>query len=267
MDALYGLSFELRGPKKVPTLIISIPLESFEKLMPIWQGIVERTNDEDLRKYFGRLSPLSAKEGAFGYRKCAVVENGAQRKQIVFPIRKSTVRETVATLNRVLSILSFVVEDSFNIIRSGKQLFTAETNAGSFGMHSHNIYGWVSTLLKKWLLEYFESHERQRLGWPRSEVVLFPPNIVEALAMTWKAASGRKPSDMAMDGVGGYINEDERFMMCCPGNACDVAIYPDNTEMISSHNLDTPDQQLALLAGLFSLFEFIQKHPDAKSAP
>ena len=67
------------------------------------------------------------------------------------------------------------------------------------------------------------------------------------------------------------INDDGHLIITCPGDACDIGMYPDRFfgfesvfEEIHPHNTDTPIQQLTLLVGLAAMCDEIRKFNSKK---
>lgn len=271
MDTLYGLSYEARGEKPVPTLIVSINLNDEEKIIEILKKVITRESRESLNSYLGDKdeSISFAFENGFGHGKCAILEKTETKFRFVFPLSREKLRETTVTLNTLLFCLPVRVENYYKLVNEGKQLFTLETRYGFDGHYSHAIVGYSSTEFKNWLDDYFQNRPKVKAGYGRfnPEITLLPDSFREAMALSWQKVSGRKPSQMAMDGVGGWIREEQLFTFVCPGNAASAGTYPNEHGKISSHNVWAPEMQLTLLTGLFCLFNFIQKHPNAKSAP
>ena len=65
--------------------------------------------------------------------------------------------------------------------------------------------------------------------------------------------------------------ENGRFYLRTIGNACDISTLdgehrqPGEGHELGCHNLDTPIQQLSLLAGLATMHELAQKNIDKRS--
>ncbi len=270
MDELYGLSYEARGEKPIPTLIINIKRAQEEEAMEILRKVTQREPDERQVNYLKKKKSLPfALENGFGHGSCGVIEKDDNHVRFTFPLARRNMRETVVTINTLMFCLSARIEDYYSeLVQTDLQLFTFDTTYGESHHYSHAIMGYPSRRFKDWLDDYHTSHPKivTRDGLKR-EIVFFPDYFIEGMARSWHKLSGRKPSQMAMDGVGGWVRGEQLFTFVCPGNAASAAIYPGHEYQISSHNVWAPEMQLTLLTGLFCLFEFIQKHPDAKSAP
>lgn len=89
------------------------------------------------------------------------------------------------------------------------------------------------------------------------------PNVAKAMQMANEKLIRRAE---AINRFQLLIHEDMRFRIDVPGNACDIAIYPDrfmhfrsDYEEVNPHNTDTPVQQLTLLVGLAKMCDEIRK--------
>jgi hypothetical protein len=270
MDTLYRLSYETRGPKNVPTLIINIRLEDFEKALPLLKRFTEREPSDDTKRYLHKRGsfPFRTSEASIGYRECGEVEHEEDRVKLVFPLRRAMARETSASIYEIFSVLSMLHASNYELVAENSQLFTLYTRYGFGDHYSHAIVGYQSPKFEEWLEDYYQSHPKVKVDDRAymSEIVCFPDFFMERMALAWKSLSDENPAQKGMDGVGGWVRDERLFTFVCPGNAASAGIYP-NERKISSHNVWAPEMQLTLLIGLFSLFEFILKHPDARSAP
>ena len=123
--------------------------------------------------------------------------------------------------------------------------------------YGHALGGYVSSRVMSWLREQ---------GKLSSETALAPPEIALAMRQAFKAVTLRKFHKLAKS-CEAVITTDGRFMLSCIGNACDLSIYPDNMTheidefgvRVSCHNLDSPDQQITLLAGFVKLCELARQ--------
>ncbi len=266
MDTLYGLSFETRGARPVPTLIISIKREQGHKFMEILRNMTQREPGEKKERYLKESSLPFNLENGFGHGKCGTIETDNEKIRFVFRLARKTMRETTATISNLLFCLSIQLEDHYRVVDEDQQLFILSTSYLGSDHYSHAVTGYSSPRFKKWLDDYFESHPKVKAGRDIFAPVItrLPHSFIEALTLAC-----RKLFDRALwsEGVGAHIREDQLFSFRCPGNAASAGTYPNEQGMISSHNVWAPEMQLTLLTGLFSLFEFIQKYPDAKSAP
>lgn len=270
MDTLYSLSYETRGPKNVPTLIINIHLEDFEKALPLLQRFTEREPSDNRKGYLHKRGsfPFRTSEASIGYRGCGEIEYEEDRVKLVFPLRRAMARETSASIYEIFSALSVLHNNDYELVIENKQLFVISTSYG-FGHHySHAIMGYQSPKFEVWLDAYYQSRPKIKssYGLGAEEIVRFPNFFMERMALAWNSLSGENPTQKGMDGVGGWVREEKLFTFVCPGNAASAGIYP-NERKISSHNVWGPEIQLTLLVGIFSLFDHIIKHPEAQSAP
>lgn len=266
MDTLYGLSFEMRGEKHVPTLIVSIRAKQEEKVMEILRNMTQGEPGEKKNGYLKESSLPFCLENGFGHGRCGTIETDDEKIRFVFPLARKTMRETTATISNLLFCLLVQLEDHYRVVDKDQQLFILSTSYLGSDHYSHSVTGYSSPQFKKWLEDYYDGHPKVKAGHDRFAPVItrLPRTFIEALTLAC-----RKLFDRALwrEGVGAHIREDQLFSFRCPGNAASAGTYPNERGMISSHNVWAPEMQLTLLTGLFCLFEFIQKHPDAKSAP
>lgn len=129
------------------------------------------------------------------------------------------------------------------------QLLSVETMFKQ-DMHGSSLWGKYSVPLVNWL---------GGLGrWKRTELL----EMVRAMRIAYTHMAGRVYSDIAFQAV--VENNRGWLNVSCPGNACDL--NPDSHEWkhgegyeFSSHNVDSPIQQLTLLAGLAALHDWARK--------
>jgi len=267
MDALYSLSYETRGDAKpIPTLIISIRTEQEEDIMDILTKVTQREPSNTKEHYLKERSLPFSLENGFGHGKCGTIEKDIEKIHFIFPLARKSMRETTATISNLLFCLSMQVENYYDTIDQNSQLFMLLTNYLGSDHYSHAISGYSSPRFKQWIEEYYQSHPKVKAGHDRfaPEIARFPANLLEAMSLSCQRLFERV---LWKEGIGGWTRDDQLFSFVCPGNAASAGTYPNERGMISSHNVWAPEMQLTLLTGLFCLFELIQKHPDAKSAP
>ncbi len=271
MDTLYSLSYETRGPKNVPTLIINIHLEDFEKALPILKRFTDREPSDDTKRCLHKRGsfPFRISDTCIGYQGCGEIEHEEDRVKLIFPLKRVMARQTSASIHEILSALSAALYESYyKLVSEDAQLFTLSTSYGFGNHYSHAIVGYQSPKFEAWIDEYYQSHPKVKAGYGTfaPEVTQFPDFFTERMALAWKSLSGKNPTQKSMDGVGCWVREERLLTFVVPGNAASAGIYP-NESKISSHNVWAPEMQLTLLVGLFSLFDHIVKYPDAQSAP
>lgn len=126
------------------------------------------------------------------------------------------------------------------------QLLTVNTITRE-GMHGGSLDGKISIPLRKWL-SYFDDH---------AEI----PEMLQAMKTAYNQMTGLR--DYHQFGFQVYV-KGGGFVADCPGDAC--GIYPSDWNMkegkgykFSCHNVDTPMQQITLLAGLAVLCDKARK--------
>lgn len=129
------------------------------------------------------------------------------------------------------------------------QLFTIRSITGR-GMSNCALGGMFSIALRNW------SSGRGHSG-PILE-------IITAMQTAEKHMMGKLPRFLEHYFMATVTSESGWLMISCPGNAC--GIHPSDTWLkdyggyeFSSHNVDSPLQQLTLLAGLAALHDLVDK--------
>ena len=129
---------------------------------------------------------------------------------------------------------------------SSVQLMEVRTTTEN-GMHGGSLYGHISIPLKEWI---------QSVGEAKI------PEMVHAMETTYDTMMGKE--DYHRFSFNAYARERGGFTTSCPGDAC--GLHPTDWNMskgkgyeYSCHNVDTPAQQLTLLAGLAALHDRVRK--------
>lgn len=128
-------------------------------------------------------------------------------------------------------------------------------------MHAAPLGGWVSPAFADWV---------DRIHTERSRI----PVIEEAMWRAWNAISAyrvrkeRGPNPFM--GFSSRFGENGSFFLSCLGNACDISTtewWEREAGMgheLGCHNLDSPIQQLSLLAGLAALHDIADNEIDLR---
>jgi len=157
---------------------------------------------------------------------------------------------------------AYAISASFNVLFMLLFSFEKEIQSNLFqlievstaihkGMHGGSLGGQFSVQLCNWMDSLRESG--------KSSIV----EMIEAMRLAYKVMMGRNPYDWndfraSVDYEGGWLNTS------CPGNAC--GLNPDFMAPkeglgynFGCHNVDTPAQQITLIAGLAALHDKARK--------
>lgn len=220
-------------------------------------------------KYFGGradtfVAPTTDLFGGFGYGDCGYVSKENGEALLHIPLRGNTMLEATYSIHMIADVLMAPFEKETESNRD-QQVFL-ETRAD---MHrnegwGHMLAGYLGSSFIRWLKHYGETHKD---GLEDFWSAPLPEPVLNAMRTTWGAVTIGGRRNYVSD-LRGRISHQGRFLMICFGNACDIAIYPDqrideDCEYVrfSCHNLDYPDQQLTLLAGLAKLCELARTEP------
>lgn len=213
-------------------------------------------------EYFGSNAPFHFAEdnllSHIGFGQCGSVEHHDDETRLSVELQGGFYPHYAAlTIHVLTNALSFpLVEGEESNQTQQLDLFTVCKMGEVYG---HALGGHVSSSLTRFLRLTAEAD-------PGGGDVSMPEGVINAMREAWRVCTSSKskfPHDFR-----GVITRDGRFMIACPGNACDVAIYPDmvygDTDEfgagLSCHNLDTCVQQLALLSGLAKLCQLAREH-------
>jgi hypothetical protein len=211
---------------KGPALGFTMDLEEWESL-----EITVPDMHPGIVRYLGKKVPWKTLDAGFGFNGCAIADKRVVSLDVLFPLHPLNVRNTMLTLSFVLQDIERR-ESVDDLMRYHLQLYVGCDNEIPV------ISGFVSERFKYGLGRLTQNELDQ---------------VTSDMRRAWRATapkSLKRYADRCNAGV-----HDERFMLDCFGNACDVSIYPETDPDFSCHNLDTPNQQATLLAGLASLYE------------
>jgi hypothetical protein len=258
---LYELSFvaPYRKLRKHPQLVFALHVKHLPKIVELLEKLVERY-EAHAREYcpeYTRLhSPIPDLFGniEFGYGRCASITTRDEEMLVHVNLHGGPrLRASTLTIHVLLLVFCVLVEDKTPSNQS--QQIDIQTRADHAAeVYGHAVSGYVSPSMRRWLLRHVARAKEHSYA-------PLPQAVADAMYVTWKAVSGAEkmpPKNMFY----GSITSDGRFSLNCPGNACDLAIYPDQvyggidtSVRFSCHNLDEAHQQLTLLAGLAKLCE------------
>ena len=220
------------------------PTEYLEGRGEWWAGIAPGLFPDPRGREFGF--------GAVGY----VTEDDEERVYHV-PILRERLHEATLTIRVLAFALDGHVTDAMKLKPVGNrfQLLSFRTSA-KHDIHGHSVGGVVHPAFRRWLASFAK----------RTDVTQYLARADEAMLAVYTSIARPEALKFAKDNCYSRISEDGRFFFTCPGNACDIAIYPDNEHGgahvnyeygsdFSCHNLDSAGQQVTLLAGLAVLLE------------
>ena len=257
---LYDLSFapSTRRPHTNPQLVFTLDRKHLSKCMHRLERLVESS---DVEKYCGKVVdfclPVPDLFGniAFGYGGCGIMKEQGEEVSFCIELCEKHLHNATATIHLLTqTLLSDFGPDPVSSNRA--QQVDLETCCAHVP-HGHSVGGYISGHLREWLRKQW--HNTPAKGW--MGFAPMPERVVAAMRQTWSAVAPKEQKRWASD-CSGSITEDGRFILNCFGNACDLAIYPDNvwgdrhdSVRFGCHNLDGARQQLTLLAGLAKLCE------------
>lgn len=262
---IYGLSF--RPPHaeigiQRPEIVLTVSNETAAKLEELLESRKHRYIDQT---YVPGCEPTWQDTQTalgfgftrrFGYGKCAYVEESGTESRYCFPLIPSQEGRIALTLSLSFLFLDLIQDETKGQQGSNRQqLMTFATRCEDLPQGwGHMIGGYAYPAMRVWLSRVAESGIDDPLA-----------SVREAMRLTYLSLDeeyGERLADMC----NARLHESGRFLLECPGNACDVAIYPDNDygagregpTTISCHNLDWSRQQLTLLAGLAALHQLAE---------
>lgn len=197
----------------------------------------------------------------FGYGKCGIVDYEDLDAHLSVELDAETLRECALTLNLLFIALSAPMETERAASNRRQQIDITTRCDHTALVYGHAISGYASPAVLAWIRH--RAAETKPDVWGR---IPAPPAIVRAMQMAWSAVVSPESRRWAKECVAS-LTPDGRFILECLGNACDVAIYPDDFRYgdegeaagFSCHNLDQARQQITLLAGLAKLCELARE--------
>ncbi len=251
---VYDLSFVFPNRKKRTKAKIVFSIKSVQyPLLLSRLALMQERGVMDSSDYFGFNAPFHFAEDNLlshvGFGQCGSVEHHDDETRLSIELQGGFYTHYAAlTIHVLTNALSFpLVEGEESNQTQQLDLFTVCKMGEVYG---HALGGHVSSSVTRFLRLIAEGTE----------------GVINAMREAWRICAPTKskfPHDFR-----GVITRDGRFMIACPGNACDVAIYPDMVygdideygAGLSCHNLDTSVQQLTLLSGLAKLCQLAREH-------
>lgn len=263
---LYDLSFVApqRRPRTKPQIVFSIDTRHFSEISWRLERLAENLS-KSACAYFGYetalVLPIPDLFGnvRFGYGACGFVTSVKNETHFHIELSTEQCAHAAYTLHALTTALS-VPSENTGITNQPQQIDLQTICDTHRSVYGHATGGYVSAEFVDWI--------KRQAGGDADKCIHAPvPDIVErAMRTTWVTV---KPElrRFARE-VRGRVVNDGRFILECFGNACDLAIYPDDMRdtsndsslRFSCHNLDTAEQQLTLIAGLAKLCELARSN-------
>ncbi len=259
---VFDLSFRCAAETQfgVPCIDFLVAPRHFPMVLAHWQVLGMRDTAVATERYFSAptdFQPLNQDRTLFGeqvvgYGGVAVVREEDGVVRISLPLATTTharlLSRTLMTLLIALARTSY--EPSIASNETAERTFTvrAEHRAEGYG---HAVHGYIGTSFLNYLQAYADGEGRKAL----------PESVVAAIRAGW-GGSGMEEYDLPY--FTAEVRADGAFSLQCPGDACDLSVYDtlwheDTYASFSCHNLDTPRQQLALVAGLAMLSRLVRE--------
>lgn len=153
------------------------------------------------------------------------------------------------TLSVILSTLEVLKEAHQGTNPERTQLFTLSTRVGTPYTFGAPIHGFAAPAFVRWISENANDPAIEK-------------KAVAAMERVWVTLGKiRHREHQRHNGFSAKLKPSGLFYLQCPGDTCEVGTYPgmhtdpDGGKQISCQNLDTPNQQLSLMAGLARLHE------------
>ncbi len=273
LKRVYGLSFappeeeKRKHPEIVITVSKTVALH-VEKLISQF----EKDFAPRVFEYLGKAEKFcQGPKEKFGYGGCGKRVERDDEVLYSLVLKGGKAEELALTATLLLDALFSAASVVWSEQQGGanyQQLFHVEAGCGPRGQHASPLYGHVYPALILWLVEKGKKANQKPSHFDREAYNGSPivPSVQKAMELAWKGVAKKELRRYAGDTYFG-ITPDGRFSFTCFGNACDVSIYPDQAhgmdpEMMvqfGCHNLDTPAQQITLLAGLAALHDVADK--------
>ncbi len=231
-------------------IVCTMSTATFERLMPHILDLVV-VNEDRINSYLPKKSWrfLQGEKGFVGYGACCRLEQQDGDVHLYFELRSATVRETVVTL----VLLTYALRGCFTSSDVKKvekpQLLDIATYFNPTP-HGYCPEGRTFPAFGRWLVK-----QSEKQGW---DSML---KVRESMMEAWQAVAPRAVRKYAND-CSCSFSDDGRFALGCFGDACDMAIYPEGVigsvaeygARINSHNVESPYEQLTLVAGLAEMW-------------
>ena len=201
----------------------------------------------------------------FGYNDCGYVTCDEQNTLLHLPLATGRkLHQTVLSLHVLFMVLGVAFEDTpqkSNRVQKATIDTRVDHTRHDWG---YMVSGWVNAAVIQWSRGYALKELGAGYSNHRTQAVPLPFPIIEAMRETWTSVARPSLKRWTRD-YSGQLTTDGRFHFKCFGDACDLSIYPDQLydgaefSQFGCHNLDTPEQQITLLAGLAKLLELSEE--------
>lgn len=257
---LYDLSFvsSKRKPATNPQIVFTIEKKHLPNLIVCLERLVQWADVESYaHKHIDFCLPVPDLFGnvEFGYGACGFVKEAKDEVSLYIELCEKHLANATMTINLLTQVLCGAFNDEVQS-SNRKQQVDLETCCMN-KTHGHAVGGYISGEVREWLRKLW--HKGPNNNWMHFAPA--PQEVIRAMRQTWSAVASKDLKRWTKD-CNGAVTEDGRFILNCIGDACDLAIYPDNvyaddygSVRFSCHNLDGARQQLTLLAGLAKLCE------------
>ena len=265
----YDLKFVARGSiSKTPEIVFVICKSNWGELEKRVAQLV--INNNEFESYFQNESvcfnhflPNIFGDIDFGYNNCSYVTKGKNELCLrISLLPHPWIRYSVATIKILAQALSVPFsESSSNKTQLIEILTMAELRSGG---HGHSVSGNISEEVVGWLKTYAS----EKLTSDNTmDMVSIHSAIIKASQIAWCAVTTKNLHEYSSETyLYGWIQNSGAFTINCPGNACDLSVYPDSLQsyseggvQLSCHNLDTAEQQLTLLSGLAMICSLVRE--------
>lgn len=228
---------------KKPEIFFVFPRRQFDCLMELHREQASQEHKGVLKYYYTYLddeTPFQTSPDMFGFGGCSYCKSHGEDEEIRLPMVRAKCAHLSATVSYIAMLAGILLaEERDTDLPLQKIQFDAHCRNE---MHGHSVYGSIYPALGRWL-----KAQHGRLD----------SSVTRAMKLVWR--------ELCIPGQEGYAREcsaslshDGRFIFGCFGDACDLAIYPDQGSddlevgrtRFSCHNLDAARQQLTLLGGL-----------------
>ncbi len=243
----YGLSYLFEEQSGLtPEIIFKFNSKHLDELVQRLEGY-NRNNQTDFAFTLNEFDVFD--ELCFGYGNCGYLVKNGELAEIHIRINQNVdyITSTIFVLSTVLSVpFSTELEsNSFEDI----VLYTVTDQK----MSGFSVGGLLSVNIIRWLQQYFKN----TVGDVDDDIYMHKDVL---LAMKEVLLASSRDGRLSRDYIKGNIKSTGHFFIECHGNACDLAVYPDQLiyeditfVQLSCHNVDNALQQIVLLAGLAKL--------------
>jgi len=190
----------------------------------------------------------------FGYDNCGYCSDEGDSIKFHVEIIPNKHWPCSLTIHILCRTLSVPFEESFSENKTQQLVLDTVNKHSSFDGHA--VCGDLSTSVTDWLGRYATD-----IG---SSQIRMHPDVVTSMNEVYLSLN-HEDSDSWVRECGGSIRDTGHFTLSCPGNSCDLSVYPDQRldsilgyVNLECHNLDTAVQQLMLLAGIAKICDLVR---------